>query len=138
MEVGDRRCHCGDDPGDLLEREGWQPAKAYFSVLSRSRLQEVRRQAQEMGNDAFSENGMASRLYGTPDEEITTAVDVRPWISVKRAAFASHTSQNDPEGPLATMAASIYETALGTEFFVLARGALAGGEPETDLFTGID
>jgi N-acetyl-1-D-myo-inositol-2-amino-2-deoxy-alpha-D-glucopyranoside deacetylase len=123
---------------DLLEREGWQPAKAYFSVLSRSRLQEVRRQAQEMGADAFSENGIASTLYGTPDEEITTAVDVRPWISAKRAAFAAHTSQNDPKGPLASMADSIYETALGTEFFVLARGALVGGEPETDLFAGID
>jgi N-acetyl-1-D-myo-inositol-2-amino-2-deoxy-alpha-D-glucopyranoside deacetylase len=122
---------------DLLESEGWQPAKAYFTVLSRSRLQQLRKQAEEMGTDTFSENGMARRLYGTPDEEITTAVDVRPWIGVKRAAFAAHTSQNDPKGPLASMADSIYETALGTEFFVLARGALAGGEPETDLFAGI-
>jgi N-acetyl-1-D-myo-inositol-2-amino-2-deoxy-alpha-D-glucopyranoside deacetylase len=122
---------------DLLDTEGWQPAKAYFTVLSESGLQKLRKQAEEMGADAFSENGMASRLHGTPDEEITTAIDVGPWIRVKREAFAAHTSQNDPKGPLASMADSIYETALGTEFFVLARGALSGEEPETDLFAGI-
>jgi N-acetyl-1-D-myo-inositol-2-amino-2-deoxy-alpha-D-glucopyranoside deacetylase len=122
---------------DLLESEGWQPAKAYFVVLSRDRLAAWRRMAQEQGLDAFDSDSAASRLFGTPDEEITTVVDVTPQVQYKRAAFSAHASQNDPDGPLASMAGSLYEAVLGTEYFVLARGGLDEREPEADLFAGI-
>lgn len=121
---------------DLLEGEGWQPAKAYFAVVSGEWLEEMRRRAEAEGmGDAFGEGII--QLIGTPSEEITTVVDVRGYTDVKRAAFAAHRSQNNPKSPLATMAGSIYEAAFGTEHFVLARGGRDEHEPELDLFAGL-
>src|SRR5207245_11270286 len=34
---------------------------------------------------------------GVPDEQITTIVDVRPFVEGKLSAFKAHTSQNGPE-----------------------------------------
>lgn len=121
---------------DVLEGEGWQPAKAYFVVISHGWLQEMKRRAQAEGMGDLFRNS-ATQLFGTPDEEITTVVDVSGWAKLKGAAFGVHVSQNDPKSPLANMAGSIFEAAFATEHFVLARGALDEAEPETDLFAGI-
>jgi N-acetyl-1-D-myo-inositol-2-amino-2-deoxy-alpha-D-glucopyranoside deacetylase len=122
---------------DLLDAEGWRPAKAYFVALPRSALERLAEMARQSGAAGTADDGMARLLRPVPDEEITTVVDVRPWIERKRLAFAAHVSQNDPRSPFATMAASIYEAAFGTESYVLARGALDERQPETDLFAGI-
>jgi LmbE family N-acetylglucosaminyl deacetylase len=74
---------------------------------------------------------------GIPDEEITTVVDVKDLVERKRASFAAHVSQNDPNSPFATMAAQIFEAAFGTERFILARGALGEDRPERSLFVGV-
>jgi len=118
----------------LLEREGWQPAKLYLHAIPRSFMKAMMERAREAGIDM---SGTAIRIEGIPDEEITTAVDVRDLIDAKRASFAAHVSQNNPDSPFATLAAAIYEAAFGTERFVLARGALGEERPERSLFSGI-
>ncbi len=125
---------------DLLQdTEGWTPAKAYFCAIPRSGLEAMRRMAQEMAQEQGS-GGMAGDdfpIQGNPDEEITTHVDVAGYVDRKRAAFAEHVTQNDPNSPFQTMQDSIYRLVFGNEFYILARGAL-GAEPETDLFAGLD
>jgi LmbE family N-acetylglucosaminyl deacetylase len=37
--------------------------------------------------------GLARSRIGVPTVDVTTAVDVRPWLAVKRAAMAAHASQ---------------------------------------------
>jgi LmbE family N-acetylglucosaminyl deacetylase len=119
---------------DLLEREGWQPAKFYLHAVPRSFMLAMAEQAREMGMEIPA---AANRIVGIPDEEITTVVDVRDVIDRKRAAFAEHVSQNDPNSPFQTMAAQIFEAAFGTERFVLARGALGEERPEKSLFAEV-
>ena len=119
---------------DVLDREGWAPAKFYLSAVPRGFMQEMLRMAQEAGME-MPETGM--RILGIPDEEITTSVDVREFAERKRQAFGAHVSQNDPNSPFQTMAGQIYEMAFGTEHFVLARGDLGEERPEHSLFVGV-
>jgi len=114
---------------DLLAKEGWSPPKLYFTAVRRELLEEFRKQ--------MPEDAARFPIAGTPEREITAFVDVRPYLERKRRAFAAHLTQNDPNSPLTTMAAQIYELAFGTECFVLGRGQ-AAGHPESDLFAGVD
>jgi N-acetyl-1-D-myo-inositol-2-amino-2-deoxy-alpha-D-glucopyranoside deacetylase len=119
---------------DLLEREGWTPAKLYLSAIPRAFMQAMLSMAEEAGIEMPTDG---IRILGIPDEEITTSVDVREFAERKREAFAAHVSQNDPNSPFQTMAAQIYEVAFGTEHYVLARGELGEDRPEHSLFVGV-
>ncbi len=117
---------------DRLEREGWQPAKFYLHAVPASLVKAMRERFAELDIGSA-----AMRIAGTPDEEITTRIDVRDLTGSKREAFAAHVSQNDPDSPFQTMAGQVFEAAFGTETYVLARGALDERKPEADLFAGI-
>jgi N-acetyl-1-D-myo-inositol-2-amino-2-deoxy-alpha-D-glucopyranoside deacetylase len=119
---------------DLLEKEGWRPRKLYYAAIPRSLMEAFREQ---MPEEARQDNiGMAIR--GTPDELVTTKVDVSDFVDRKRQAFAAHVSQNDPNSWFATMADQIYRLAFGTEYYQLARGKAGSELPESDLFVGIN
>ena len=68
----------------------------------------------------------------SPAELITTRVDVRPYIAVKRAALALHSSQVDEASFFLQMPEAVFEVAFGTEWFI-RRGA-PPGTAETWLF----
>ena len=119
---------------DLLEGEGWRPAKLYLHAIPRSFMQQMRERARELG---MEDDGAGIRIQGIPDEEITTVVDVRDLVDLKRASFSAHVSQNDPNSVFATMAEQIFVAAFGTERFVLARGTLGEPHPEKSLFAGV-
>jgi LmbE family N-acetylglucosaminyl deacetylase len=119
---------------DLLEREGWAPARFYLSAIPKGFMQELLRTAEEAGIQ-MPPDGI--RILGIPDEEITTSVDVRDLAERKRQAFAAHVSQNDPNSPFQTMASQIYEMAFGTEHYILARGEPSEDHPERSLFAGV-
>src|SRR5258708_15920282 len=94
----------------------------------------VSQQMPEEGQRAQNTN---MRIAGTPDERVTTRVDVHDYVDEKRKAFAAHISQNDPDSWFATMADQIYELAFGTEYYQLVRGKPGSELPEDDLFVGI-
>ena len=119
---------------DLLEKEGWRPRKLYYTVIPRSAMKAF---AESLPEEARQDN-IGSRIQGTPDEVITTKVDVGDYVDRKRAAFAAHVSQNDPNSWFANMADQIYRLAFGTEYYQLARGKPGSELPESDLFAGID
>jgi N-acetyl-1-D-myo-inositol-2-amino-2-deoxy-alpha-D-glucopyranoside deacetylase len=118
---------------DLLEREGWSPKKLYYTAIPRSMMEAFMAQ---MPEEAQRQN-TNMRIAGTPDELVTTRVDVHDYVDQKRKAFGAHVSQNDPNSWFATMASQIYELAFGTEYFQLARGKPGSSLPEDDLFAGI-
>jgi N-acetyl-1-D-myo-inositol-2-amino-2-deoxy-alpha-D-glucopyranoside deacetylase len=120
---------------DVLQQEGWSPARFYLSAIPRGFMQEMLKRAREAGME-MPENGI--RILGIPDEEITTSVDVRDLTERKRQAFAAHVSQNDPTSPFQTMAGQMYEMAFGTEHFILARGDLSEEHPERTLFANLN
>ena len=118
---------------DLLEKEGWSPRKLYYTAIPRSLMQAFIDQMPEEARQ--QSNGI--RIVGTPDELVTTKVDVSDFVDRKRAAFAAHVSQNDPNSWFATMADQIYRLAFGTEYYQLARGKPGSELPESDLFAGV-
>jgi LmbE family N-acetylglucosaminyl deacetylase len=122
-----------------LREEGWEPQKLYFTAIPRERMRQfVERMREQRGDqDSAGADGLAIRIPGTPEAEITTWVDVRAYIDRKRAAFAAHVSQNSPESPFQNMAQDIYEAAFGTECFVLELDRVNAPQPETGLFDGV-
>jgi N-acetyl-1-D-myo-inositol-2-amino-2-deoxy-alpha-D-glucopyranoside deacetylase len=118
---------------DLLEREGWAPKKLYYTAIPRSMMEAFMAQ---MPEEAQRQN-TNMRIAGTPDELVTTRVDVHDYVDRKRKAFGAHLSQNDPNSWFATMASQIYELAFGTEYYQLVRGKPGAELPENDLFAGI-
>jgi LmbE family N-acetylglucosaminyl deacetylase len=59
------------------------------------------------------------RSVGTPDDEITTRIDVRTVLARKRAAVAAHVSQNPPD-LMTAMTGQVLEAMGGFEHFVSA------------------
>ena len=119
---------------DLLEREGWAPRKLYYTAIPRSMMEAFISQMPEEAQRAQNTN---MRIAGTPDELVTTRVDVHDYVDQKRKAFAAHVSQNDPNSWFATMQDQIFRVAFGTEHYQLARGKPGMALPENDLFAGI-
>jgi N-acetyl-1-D-myo-inositol-2-amino-2-deoxy-alpha-D-glucopyranoside deacetylase len=117
---------------DLLDKEGWRPSKVYYTGIPRSLMEKFMEQVPEEDrrNDTI-------RIIGTPDELVTTRVDVSDFVDRKREAFAAHVTQNDPNSWFTTMADQMYRMAFGTEYYRLARGKPGGELPEPDLFAGI-
>ena len=117
---------------DLVEKEGWQPRKVYYTAIPRSLMEKFMEQVPEEDrrNDTI-------RIIGTPDELVTTRVDVSDLVDRKREAFAAHVTQNDPNSWFTTMADQMYRMAFGTEYYRLARGKPGSDLPEPDLFAGI-
>jgi hypothetical protein len=76
---------------------------------------------------------------GTPDHEVTTAVDVRPFLGRKWAALRAHASQLGPASQLARLPGPLREVVLGTEWFVRhGRPAEPGDRGvEDDLLAGV-
>jgi N-acetyl-1-D-myo-inositol-2-amino-2-deoxy-alpha-D-glucopyranoside deacetylase len=118
---------------DLLEKEGWRPSKLYYTAIPRSLMQAFMAQ---MPAEAQSQ-GAGMTIPGTPDELVTTKIEVGDYVDRKRQAFAAHVTQNDPNSWFATMADQIYRLAFGTEYYRLARGKPGSELPENDLFAGV-
>jgi len=121
---------------DQLLRAGdsWTPKKLYYTAIPRSMMQAF---MEQMPEEARQQQNPDMRIVGTPDELVTTRVDVSAYTARKRQAFAAHVSQNDPNSWFATMADQIYELAFGAEYYELARGKPGSALPENDLFVGI-
>ena len=119
---------------DVLAAEAWSPRKVYLQAIPRSLVRSVVGAARTAGIELPA---AVALMEGTPDDEITTEVDVYDVLDRKLAACAAHLSQMHPGIPLAAMAAQIFETAFGIERFTLVRGELGGERPETSLFAGL-
>jgi len=119
---------------DLLEKEGLAVKKQYYTAIPRSMMEAF---IQQMPEEARAAMGGNMRVAGTPDELVTTRVDVHDYVERKREAFRAHSSQNDPSSWFATMQDQIYEMAFGIEYYQLVRGKPGSEVPEPDLFAGI-
>jgi LmbE family N-acetylglucosaminyl deacetylase len=76
--------------------------------------------------------------FGTPEDEITHAVDVSAFLDRKRAAMRAHASQIGPETFFLKMPDDAFMAAFGTEWYVELDGARAAGDPfRDDLFAGL-
>jgi len=119
---------------DILEREGTPVKKLYYTAIPRSMMEAF---VEQFPDQAREQAGRNMRVAGTPDELITTRLDVRDYLGRKRETSRAHVSQNDPNSWFAKLPDQVYELAFGTEYYQLARGKAGSELPEEDLFAGI-
>ncbi len=111
--------------------KGWQPRKLYYTAIPRSLMQAFMAQ---MPEEMRAQQNPDMRFEGTPDELVTTRLDVTEYIARKREAFEAHVSQNNPDSWFAKIPADAYEAVFGTEFYAIGRGEPGTSLPEGDLF----
>lgn len=109
------------------------PAKLYYSTVPRSGFQFVRQQLEESGVHV-AELELPDD-FGTPDELITTTVDVSGYIEAKLQALNAHSSQTE-NFFLTKLPRDLLELVMSRESFIL-RSAGNGTSGEDDLFAGL-
>jgi LmbE family N-acetylglucosaminyl deacetylase len=87
------------------------------STMNRSHLGELMRVS---GVTDFDPEGPADdgNPFGSTQDEITMAVDVRPYLEVKRASIACHASQMTDSSMFLQMPTEMFAAAFGTEWFI--------------------
>ena len=123
----------------------WQPARLYYSVRPRSRTESLLRAAREAGIEglfgAQTEADVRERLerFATPDEDVTTEIEIGPYYDQKRAAILAHRTQIGPQSFFGRMPVEIGRRFGTHEFFQRGAGRAPepAGERETDLFAGL-
>ena len=104
--------------------------RVYLHCLPRSLM---RRWAAHMSRERPGTEHLDADVsaLGTPDEEITTFVDVRRYLPQREQAIALHASQASPFDGLPD---DLRLAFLGTDHLRRVRPPWPGGDPETDLF----
>jgi N-acetyl-1-D-myo-inositol-2-amino-2-deoxy-alpha-D-glucopyranoside deacetylase len=119
----------------------WQPAKLYYTAVARSAMAQFGAKLKAAGiatpMDEGGEAGADERPWGTPDELITTFVDVTPHVEQKRAALFAHATQMGPEVFFAEIPPPLFHELFGQESFQLVTSHVPVSTPESDLFDGL-
>ena len=120
----------------------WAVPKRYVHTLTRSRLFKMHQTILRFGlASPFGEDDVESPddiEFGSPDDEVTTVVDVAPVIDRKRAAMAAHRSQIGEESFFLNVPDDLAAEVFGVEEYALQEGALGTSDlPERDVFAGL-
>jgi LmbE family N-acetylglucosaminyl deacetylase len=110
--------------------------RVYESTMNRDEMRRMIAGAVQAGlmGDGDGPDESDVEAMGTPEAQLTTRVDVTPWIAAKRAAMRAHSSQIAPDSFFLALPDEAFASAFGTEWF-LRPGASAGGPFGTDLFS---
>jgi LmbE family N-acetylglucosaminyl deacetylase len=110
------------------------PAQFYYTAISRSGWEQTRQALQESGTVIEGIDQLPPD-FGTPDDQITTVVDVAGYVDQKLRALTAHASQTD-NFFLTRLPADILNMVLSREYFIL-RSVPPGPTQEDDLFAGL-
>lgn len=112
----------GQFPGQLAQGlTPHQASKLYHVAVPRSRFQ-----------------AMSIDLPGTCDDRITTAIDVTPFLGIKRQAIGCHKTQLPPDSLFARISEEEMHKWWGIEYCVLEASRVGyPPEVEDDLFWGL-
>jgi LmbE family N-acetylglucosaminyl deacetylase len=124
----------GDSEFEIREvLEPWQPAKLYYTAIPLERIRRMHRMSLERGE----EPGFDPEVIGTPEEKISTVIDVREYLSQKLEALNCHQSQMNPNSIIRRIPEEWREEVMGYEHFQCVHGCTAADNKETDLFEGL-
>jgi LmbE family N-acetylglucosaminyl deacetylase len=122
------------------------PAKLYHTAAARSSMAEfgeaMRARGVDFANDGGSDESDTpggsdeSPVIGTPDELITTFVDVHAYTRTKLAALGAHGS-HPPHAIFLDLGDELYDRFFGVESFVRVSDRTGAALPEKDLFAGL-
>ncbi len=103
--------------------------RVFEATMNREQIIRLLRAAQERGEpvgpeqspgEEFDPEGPADdgNPIGMAEAEITTAVDVTPYLAQKRASIAAHRSQETDTSFFLQMSDEVFASAFGTEWFI--------------------
>ena len=108
-EAAVERCRDRDGSGPLL----------YYVCFPRSFFQRMWNKMVELGlRPPFSADD--TEALGTPDDEVTTVLNVGRHVAVKKESLERHRTQIERDGPFARLPQEFMEEAMSSEFFQLA------------------
>lgn len=118
----------------------WQAQKLYASAFSRKALRALWQALRERGEPWPFGDGAPDEApdWGSPDEALTTTIDVSRFVPLARQALRQHRTQFDPDGPWMNLADELATIAFGQEYFIRLRSLVDVPEHEDDLFAGLD
>jgi LmbE family N-acetylglucosaminyl deacetylase len=105
------------------------------STMNRDHIKRLMRANAELIPDDDGPNIDDLDTFGSPEEIITTIVDVRDYVDQKRAAMAAHASQITDNHFFLTMPPEAFREAFGYEWFI--RADAPAGTREASLFDGL-
>jgi LmbE family N-acetylglucosaminyl deacetylase len=108
----------------------WTPRLLYYACAPRSQFRRMWRQMLETGiTPPFASKEVDS--LGSPDEEVTTVLDVSQYVDTKIASLNCHRTQMDPKGAFAKLPPEVLRSFMSTEYYILA--VPQGANKEADL-----
>ncbi|MCP2340947.1 PIG-L family deacetylase [Actinomadura rupiterrae] len=110
------------------------PRKFYETAVPRSGIEMMFKAAKDAGLDL--DDTELPDDFGTPDELITTRVDVSAHVERKRKALEAHASQGENIF-LLRLPDEMQAAVFGSESFVRRSSSVDADLPETDLFAGL-
>lgn len=115
----------------------WEPAKMYYSMWTRERVEEFHAKFLELGLESPYDERWLDRPG--PETPPTTRIDVSGTYRARKAALIAHATQISPDSPFwFGLPDEVAETVFPFEVYRLARSRVHTDLPETDLFAGID
>ena len=111
-----------------------RPPALYYVCFPRSNFQRMWRKMVELDiTPPFASQDI--ELVGTPDDEVTTVLELSAWVDIKIESLNCHRTQIDPNGPFAQLPAEMMREIMGKEYYTLALPEGVG--PEGDLLAGL-
>jgi LmbE family N-acetylglucosaminyl deacetylase len=116
------------------------PQKVYFTAVPRSAMASLGQRLRELGLVVPSPDGDASEgirdEWGTPDDEVTTVIDVSDVTDRKFDSLLAHASQSENIFFI-RMGRDVFSQLMHRETFVRAVDRTGAPLPEDDLFAGL-
>ena len=113
--------------------EPWQPTKLYYTAIPMERIRRLYKIIKEQGEEPKFD----PEVLGTSENNISTVVDVRAYLSQKLEALNCHQSQMNPNSIIRRMPEEMRVEAMGYEHFQCIQGCAAADTKESDLFEGL-
>jgi mycothiol conjugate amidase Mca len=127
------------DPGRYPESgPAWQPLKLYYTAVPRSALETFAKLMLEAGiTPPFETVEGVEPPFGTPDELVTTYVNVSDQVERKHQALLAHATQMGPEVFFSKLPPSLFNAIFSMETFQRVKSLRPAPEEEDDLFAGL-
>jgi N-acetyl-1-D-myo-inositol-2-amino-2-deoxy-alpha-D-glucopyranoside deacetylase len=130
--------------------EPWTPKKFYEQATPASIRRKMNERLAELGTDtawlppkdatpeqlAEYEERMAQML--TPDDQVTTWIDIGDELEAKWAAIQKHVTQINMDFPFMKLGFEGWKEFWGRETYVLRESMVDSTIPESDVFAGLD
>jgi len=104
--------------------------RVYENTMNRDRIGRMRSALRGADGDDEGDTDAIYDTIGTPDGEISTAVDVTTVLDKKRAAMMAHPSQIQADSWFFRLAPDAFSEAFGTEWYVRTRPPFEGAIPQ--------